>query len=77
MLTYKQVLNEFEAYLAEDDMCQVQSSDDGYIVMLIEDATVGPFESTLCQTPQKLQKVLEEYQENFVAYKMSIQDTLF
>ncbi|WP_409969861.1 hypothetical protein RFF05_08140 [Bengtsoniella intestinalis] len=77
MLTYKQVLNEFEAYLAEDDMCQVQSSDDGYIVMLIEDVAAGPFESILCQTPEKLREVLLEYQQNLTAYEISIKDTPF
>ncbi|MFI3292612.1 MAG: hypothetical protein SNI70_03730 [Rikenellaceae bacterium] len=69
MLTYEQVLEEFEAYLAEDDMCEVKSADEGYIVMLIEDVAAGPFESTLCQTPDQLQQILEEYRYNFEEYK--------
>lgn len=77
MLTYEQVLKEFEAYLAKDEMCEVKSTDEGYIVMLIEDATEGPFESTLCQTPEKLREVLEVYQQNLTAYELSIKDTPF
>lgn len=69
MLTFEQVLEEFEGYLKEDTVCEVVSTSRGYTVMLWDDRQEEWYDVECCQTPEVLQRVLMENKVSFENYQ--------
>lgn len=71
-LTFEEVLDEFQTYINEDDICDVVSTSQGYTVMLWDDILCEWYNITLCKTPNKLKMALSNQRKEFESYKSCI-----
>ena len=73
MLTYEKILEVFQDYLSEDDICEVLHTSRGYLVVDWESGKKGSewITARLCQTPEKLLEVLRSTFEEYQGYRIT------